>query len=76
MNALIAISEVYLCPRIQTSKFTYGVIFRLEKKHWSLIVIVLMISSGLAMFTYKSTDFVFVGFFMVLSASFLSGKYI
>ena len=37
-------------------------------------MIVLMISSGLAMFTYKSTDFVFVGFFMVLSASFLSGK--
>jgi len=51
----------------------FSLLFRLEKKHWSLIVIVLMISSGLAMFTYKSTDFVFVGFFMVLSASFLSG---
>jgi len=32
-----------------------------------------MISTGLAMFTYKSTDFVFIGFMMVLSASFLSG---
>ena len=51
----------------------FSLLFRLEKSHWSLIIIVLMISSGLAMFTYKSTDFVFVGFFMVLSASFLSG---
>jgi len=48
-------------------------LFRLEKKHWSLILIVLMISVGLAMFTYKSTEFVFAGFMMVLSASFLSG---
>ena len=52
----------------------FAILFRLEKKHWSLIVIVLMISSGLAMFTYKSTDFVLIGFLMVLSASFLSGK--
>ena len=51
----------------------FSLLFKLEKKHWSLIVIVLMISAGLAMFTYKSTDFVFAGFFMVLSASFLSG---
>jgi len=51
----------------------FAILFRLEKKHWSLIVIVLMISSGLAMFTYKSTDFVLIGFLMVLSASFLSG---
>jgi len=51
----------------------FAILFRLEKKHWSLIIIVLMISTGLAMFTYKSTDFVFIGFTMVLSASFLSG---
>jgi len=51
----------------------FSLLFKLEKKHWSLIVIVLMISSGLAMFTYKSSDFVFAGFIMVLSASFLSG---
>eukprot|EP00092_Neocalanus_flemingeri_P040474 GFUD01044077.1.p1 GENE.GFUD01044077.1~~GFUD01044077.1.p1 ORF type:complete len:477 (-),score=81.09 GFUD01044077.1:335-1765(-) len=51
----------------------FAILFRLEKKHWSLIIIVLMISTGLAMFTYKSTDFVLIGFTMVLSASFLSG---
>ena len=51
----------------------FSILFRLEKKHWSLILIVFMISAGLAMFTYKSTEFVLAGFLMVLSASFLSG---
>jgi solute carrier family 35 protein C2 len=51
----------------------WAILLRLEKKHWSLVIIVFMISSGLAMFTYKSTDFVLIGFLMVLSASFLSG---
>jgi len=51
----------------------WAILLKLEQKHWSLVVIVLMISTGLAMFTYKSTDFVFIGFMMVLSASFLSG---
>ena len=52
----------------------WAILLKLEQKHWSLVVIVLMISTGLAMFTYKSTDFVFIGFAMVLSASFLSGE--
>lgn len=52
----------------------WAILLKLEQKHWSLIVIVLMISTGLAMFTYKSTDFVLIGFIMVLSASFLSGE--
>jgi len=51
----------------------FAILFRLEKKHWSLIIIVIMISVGLSMFTYKSTDFVLIGFLMALSASFLSG---
>lgn len=51
----------------------WAILLNLEKKHWSLVIIVLMISVGLIMFTYKSTDFVMVGFLMVLSASFLSG---
>lgn len=51
----------------------FAIIFKLEKKHWSLIVIVLVISLGLIMFTYESTDFSLIGFLMVLSASFLSG---
>lgn len=51
----------------------FAILFGLEKRHWSLVFIVLTISIGLIMFTYKSTDFVFVGFMMVLSASFLSG---
>ena len=54
----------------------WAILLKLEQKHWSLVVIVLMISTGLAMFTYKSTDFVFIGFIMVLSASFLSGEFV
>ena len=53
----------------------FSLLFRLEKKHWSLIIIVIMISTGLTMFTYKSTDFVLLGFMMVLTASFLSGMF-
>ena len=52
----------------------FSLFFKLEKKHWSLVIIVLMISAGLAMFTYKSTEFVLAGFIMVLTASFLSGN--
>jgi solute carrier family 35 protein C2 len=51
----------------------FAILLKLEKNHWSLVVIVIMISIGLIMFTYKSTDFVLTGFIMVLSASFLSG---
>lgn len=51
----------------------WAILLKLEQKHWSLVLIVLMISTGLTMFTYKSTDFVLIGFIMVLSASFLSG---
>jgi len=51
----------------------FAILLGLEKRHWSLVFIVVTISIGLIMFTYKSTDFVFVGFMMVLSASFLSG---
>jgi len=51
----------------------FAILFGLEKKHWSLILIVSMIGTGLSMFTYKSTDFNVIGFSMVLSASFLSG---
>jgi hypothetical protein len=37
-------------------------------QHWSLVFTVLMIATGLCMFTYKSTDFSAIGFIMVLSA--------
>ena len=52
----------------------WAVLLRLEPGHWSLLVIVVIISTGLAMVTYKSTQFVLSGFIMLLSASFLSGK--
>ena len=42
-------------------------------QHWSQVFIVMFITIGLIMFTYKSTTFSFVGFIMVLSAAFFSG---
>jgi len=51
----------------------FSLLFGLERKHWSLVIIVSMIGFGLTMFTYKSTDFNVLGFLMVLCASFLSG---
>lgn len=51
----------------------FALILRLEKWRWSLIFVVLFISSGLFLFTYHSTQFNLEGFIMVLSASVLSG---
>jgi len=46
---------------------------KLEEQHWSLIIIVGMISGGLFMFTYQSTQFELRGFMLIMAASFLSG---
>ncbi|CAB3364763.1 Hypothetical predicted protein [Cloeon dipterum] len=51
----------------------FALLFKLEKKSWSLLVIVFLISTGLIMFTYKSTQFDAIGFLLVLSASLISG---
>ena len=51
----------------------FAILFKLERKRVSLIVIVSLISLGLFMFTYQSTQFNSTGFFLVLSASFLGG---
>jgi solute carrier family 35, member C2 len=40
---------------------------------WSLLFIVVMISCGLFLFTYKSTEFDLLGFILLLIASFSSG---
>jgi hypothetical protein len=37
---------------------------------WTVCVIVVMISGGLFLFTYKATDFNYLGFMLVLTASF------
>lgn len=54
-----------LCsPRYTMTKSTtiifiliFAILLKLEKKTWSLMMIVVMISSGLFLFTYKSTNF-------------------
>jgi solute carrier family 35 protein C2 len=51
----------------------FALLFRLEEKSWTLCMIVVMISGGLFLFTYKATDFNFLGFMLVLTASFTSG---
>jgi solute carrier family 35 protein C2 len=51
----------------------FAVLFRLERKSKSLILIVVLISTGLFLFTYKSTEFNLLGFILLLIASFASG---
>ncbi|CAG2175218.1 unnamed protein product, partial [Oppiella nova] len=51
----------------------FAILFDLEKKRFSLIIVVSLISSGLFMFTYHSTQFQIQGFLLVLSASLLGG---
>ncbi|XP_076355820.1 solute carrier family 35 member C2 isoform X2 [Tachypleus tridentatus] len=51
----------------------FSILFGLEKKRLSLVGVVFLISVGLFMFTYHSTQFNLQGFLLVLSASFLAG---
>uniref|UniRef100_A0A8D8QGP6 Solute carrier family 35 member C2 n=1 Tax=Cacopsylla melanoneura TaxID=428564 RepID=A0A8D8QGP6_9HEMI len=51
----------------------FSLVFQLEKKSWFVFLVVLMISGGLVMFTYKTTAFDYLGFGLVLLASFSSG---
>jgi len=51
----------------------FALLFGLEKPRCLLILIVLLISSGLFMFVYKSSQFILEGFILVLVAAFLGG---
>ncbi|XP_031552512.1 solute carrier family 35 member C2-like [Actinia tenebrosa] len=51
----------------------FALLFRIESWHISLVAIVALISGGLFMFTYQSTQFNSEGFFICLTASALSG---
>lgn len=51
----------------------FSLVFKLEEPNPFLILVVLLISSGLFMFTYESTQFNLEGFIMVLLASFIGG---
>ncbi|XP_046841723.1 solute carrier family 35 member C2-like [Xenia sp. Carnegie-2017] len=51
----------------------FSILFGLEKFHCQLLAIVFLISGGLFMFTYESTQFNFKGFLLVMTASSMSG---
>ncbi|XP_037122070.1 solute carrier family 35 member C2 [Syngnathus acus] len=51
----------------------FSLVFKLEEPNSFLIVVVLLISCGLFMFTFQSTQFNMEGFLMVLLASFIGG---
>lgn len=51
----------------------FAILLGLERKSWSLVLIVVMIAGGLFMFTYKQTHFDAIGFAFILFASFTSG---
>ncbi|CAD5111395.1 DgyrCDS707 [Dimorphilus gyrociliatus] len=51
----------------------FSIIFNLEKPRKSIVVVVILISVGLFLFTFELTQFSLLGFSLVLSASCLSG---
>lgn len=51
----------------------FAIFLKLEKKHWSQMVVVLFISIGLYLFTFRVTSFDGMGFGLAFTASFLSG---
>ncbi|XP_044066535.1 solute carrier family 35 member C2 isoform X2 [Siniperca chuatsi] len=51
----------------------FSLLFKLEEPNPFLILVVLLIASGLFMFTFESTQFNLEGFIMVLLASFIGG---
>ncbi|VVC86342.1 unnamed protein product [Leptidea sinapis] len=71
---LVTIS-LYTMTKSTTIIFILGfaILLGLEKKSWSLVVIVLMIAAGLIMFTYKATQFNLLGFDFLILASFAAG---
>ncbi|OXU27569.1 hypothetical protein TSAR_011524 [Trichomalopsis sarcophagae] len=72
--SLITMS-LYTMTKSTTIIFILGfaLLFKLEKKSWVLAGIVFMISGGLLMFTYESTQFNLLGFSLCLLASLTSG---
>ncbi|XP_046603888.1 solute carrier family 35 member C2 [Neodiprion virginianus] len=67
--------SVYTMTKSTTIIFILGfaLLFKLERKSWSLVGTVMMISGGLAMFTYKSAKLDSLGLVFALLASFSSG---
>nr|XP_057907330.1 solute carrier family 35 member C2 isoform X2 [Doryrhamphus excisus] len=51
----------------------FSLLFKLEEPNPFLVLVVLLIASGLFMFTFQSTQFNLEGFVMVLLASFIGG---
>eukprot|EP00794_Sanderia_malayensis_P018716 gene18717-20605_t len=51
----------------------FSVLFKLEHLHARLMAVIALISGGLFMFTYESTQFNAVGFFIAMTASAISG---
>lgn len=51
----------------------FSILLKLERRSWSLASIVVLISGGLVMFTYKASKFDPLGFVFVLIASLSSG---
>ncbi|XP_078367610.1 solute carrier family 35 member C2-like [Oculina patagonica] len=51
----------------------FALVFRLEQWNFSLVAVILLIASGLFLFTFESTEFSAEGFVLALTASGLSG---
>nr|CAI5867897.1 unnamed protein product [Callosobruchus analis] len=69
----VATAEGHRIHNDQVDNHHFYIVVFFVIQSWNLIVIVVMISIGLILFTYKSTQFNFLGFVLLLLASVSSG---
>ncbi|XP_063727842.1 solute carrier family 35 member C2-like [Symsagittifera roscoffensis] len=75
MSLMFITVSLYVMSKTSCVVFVliFAVILRLESPRVTTLIVVLLVSGGLFLFTYKSTQFNLGGFILVISASFLGG---
>ena len=75
MSMMFITVSLYVMSKTTSVVFVlmFAILLRLESPRVSTLLVVLLVSVGLFLFTYKSTQFNLGGFILVMTASFLSG---
>ena len=75
MSMMFITVSLYVMSKTTSVVFVlmFAILLRLESPRISTLLVVVLVSVGLFLFTYKSTQFNLGGFILVMTASFLSG---
>ncbi|XP_057292258.1 solute carrier family 35 member C2-like isoform X1 [Hydractinia symbiolongicarpus] len=74
-SIMLSTISLYTMAKSSTILFIllFSILFGLEKINCSLVIVVLLIATGLFLFTYESKQFNMVGFIMAILASVMAG---